>query len=154
MPRQADPMRGDDGFTLIEAIVALVMLSMALVAFYDFLSTSLQSADRIALASVAYDRHENALALANTINPMAMPKGSFDVGHYHIDWQSQPIDPIRQSSRYPFGPGLFMIALYRITLNFPDDHDIAPIVVTKLGYHRIGGPTNLADTLAGAGNAP
>ncbi len=146
---QADHIAKDGGFTLIEAMVALVILSGSLIGFYDFLSTTLNSAGRIQAAAVAYDRHANALELAKNINPMETPEGTFDVGHYNIHWVAQPIDKVRPSSRYPAGVGWFNIALYHVTLSFPDDHDIAPIDVVKLGYHLTGGPYKMMSSAIG-----
>ena len=138
-----------EGFTLIETIVALVILSTAVVVFYNFLSTALNSANRVEAASIAYDRHMNALALASSFNPMDLPQGVLDLGTYHIQWSAQLLGNVRQSSRYPAGTGIFKIALYRITLTFPDDNQIAPITVTRLGYHR----DNVPDSpLSGATN--
>jgi general secretion pathway protein I len=137
------------GFTLIETIVALVILSTAVVVFYNFLSTTLNSANRVQAASIAYDRHMNALELATSLNPMASPQGVFDLGSYHIEWSAQLLGSVRQSSRYPSGRGIFKVALYRITLSFPDDGEIAPITVTRLGYHRDNVPDSL---LGGATN--
>jgi len=145
-------MAKDGGFTLIEAIVALVILSGSLIAFYDFLSTMLNSAGRVQAAATAYDLHANALELARTINPMDMPEGTFALSHYRIHWVAQPIDDVRQSSRYPSGPGPFSVALYRVTFSFPDDPGISPIDVTKLGYHRTGGPADMAASVSGSGN--
>jgi general secretion pathway protein I len=132
----AEPMRGAEGFTLIETIVALVLLSAALAAFYDFLSVQLHSAGRVGAAAQAYDRRTNALELATALNPMAMPQGSFDLGGYRIRWTSQRLGDVRQSTRFPAGPGIFKIALYRMTFSFPDGGDIPPISVTRLGYRR------------------
>jgi general secretion pathway protein I len=137
------------GFTLIEAIIALVILSGSVIVFYNFLTTALNSADRVQAASIAYDRHMNALALVTSLNPMDFPDGVFDLGTYHIQWASQILGNVRQSSRYPTGRGIFKVGLYRITLSFPDDSQMAPITVTRLGYRRddlpdspMGGPTN------------
>lgn len=143
-PLPGKEWKGSEAFTLIETIVALVILSSAVIVFYNFLSTALNSADRVQAASIAYDRHLNALELATSLNPMDFPQGVLDLGTYHIQWASQLLGNVRQSSRYPTGRGVFKIALYRITLSFPDDGQIAPIVVTRLGYRR----DNLPDSLA------
>ena len=137
------------GFTLIETIVALVILSTTLIAFYSLVSTLLNSAVRLQAASIAYDRRFNALELATTLNPMLRPQGSFDLGLYRIDWTSQLIENVRQSSGYPSGAGTFQAGLYRVTLRFPDDAAIPPVVVTRLGYRRTGRPTALS---GGTGN--
>jgi general secretion pathway protein I len=143
----ADRMHGAEGFTLIETIVALVILSTAVVVFYNFLSSQLNGAGRVEAAANAYDRRMNALELATAINPMAMPQGTFDLGTYRIAWTSQLLGDVHQSSRYPAGRGIFNIALYRMTFTFPGDANTAPIGVTRLGYRR-----NNVPSLAGAGN--
>src|ERR1700729_1050732 len=66
-PRRDSPL-GTDGFTLIEVLVALVILSAGLLVFYEFLSGALDAAGRVRHAAEAYDRDQNALALAATLN--------------------------------------------------------------------------------------
>ena len=127
---------GEAGFTLIEAIIALVVLGVVLAAFFDFLSGTLLGARRIEAASTAYDHRTNALEVASAINPMELPEGSLKLGPYHINWSSKPIGDVRQSSGYPGGAGIFKVALYRVTLTFPDDAGIAPVEVTRLGFRR------------------
>jgi prepilin-type N-terminal cleavage/methylation domain-containing protein len=139
-----DRRRAAAGFTLIETIVALVILSTALIAFYSLLSTLLNSAGRLQAASIAYDRRLNALELATTLNPMLAPQGRFDLGLYRISWTSQLIDKVRRSSRYPAGQGVYEVALYRVTLAFPDEASVPPVTVTRLGYRRVDMPATLS----------
>lgn len=132
-------MRGADsqaGFTLIEAIVALVVLSAGVIGFYGFLSSSINSARRAEQALLAVDRRQNALELASAINPMATPDGVFDLGPYRIQWSSTIIDGPRQSTRGLNGAGIFKVALYRLTFSFPDDRQMAPMTLTQMGYRR------------------
>lgn len=139
----AEHNRGEAGFTLLETIVALVILTAGLMGFYSFLVTMLHGADRLQSASIAYDRHINALELAKTLNPMNAPEGTFNVGSYRIQWASQLIKNVRQSSRYPVGSGLFKVALYRMTFRFPDDDAIVPVDVTRLGFRRDNVPLDI-----------
>ena len=128
--------RADAGFTLIEALVALVILGTVMVAFFDFLSGSLLGARRIEAASLAYDRRTNALEIATAINPMEMPQGTLNLGAYKVTWTSRAISNIQQNSGYPAGSGVFKVALYQLTFTFPDDLQVPPIKVTRVGYHR------------------
>jgi|ERR1700722_165110 prepilin-type N-terminal cleavage/methylation domain-containing protein len=135
-PRRDSPL-GTDGFTLIEVLVALVILSAGLLVFYEFLSGALDAAGRVRHAAEAYDRDQNALALAATLNPMATPEGMLDLGTYRIRWRAERIGTERQSAEFPLGDkGHFTVALYRVVLDFPDDREFAPVQVTKFGYHR------------------
>lgn len=144
----ADRQAGPAGFTLIETIVALVILSTVMIAFFDFLSGALTSARRMEAASIAYDHRTNALEVASAINPMDMPAGTLNLGSYRVQWTSQPLGEIRKSSRYPAGPGIFKVALYRMTFNFPNEPEIPAIDVTRLGYHRDDVPMSPFDTTA------
>lgn len=139
-------MRRAAGFTLIETIVALVILATAVVVFYNFLSGQLYGAHRVDSAANAYDRRMNALELAAALNPMATPQGTFDLGSYRIEWTAQQLGDVRQSSRYPAGRGIFKVALYRVMFTFPGDPETAPISVTRLGYRRDDVPDPLRGT--------
>ena len=136
------------GFTLIEVVVALAILAAALLAFYAFLSSALNAASRVRHAAAAYDRSENALAVAATLNPMEKPAGVFEVGAYRIRWRSEPIGAPRQSTAYPSGKGRFLVALYRLVLDFPDDRDFAAVEVTKLGYRLESQPEDMLGNTA------
>ena len=140
MPPAPPDRPGPAGFTLIETLVALVILAAALLAFYQFLATALNGAAAAERAAAAYDRRQNALALAATLNPMATPAGNFDLGLYRIRWRSEPEGALRQSSGFPSGTGQFIIALYRVVLDFPGEPDILPVEVTKFGYRREAPP--------------
>jgi general secretion pathway protein I len=134
------------GFTLIEAIVALVILSTVMIAFYDFMSTSLNSARRMEAASIAYDYRTNALELATALNPMETPEGTLDLGKYRVQWTAVALGEVQQSSRYPAGRGFFAVALYHMVFTFPDHAEVPPIEVTRLGYHRTSAIPSLSDT--------
>jgi general secretion pathway protein I len=128
-------MRKEAGFTLIETIVALIILAGGLMAFYSFLSTALSAAGRAQTASIEYDRRMNALEIATALNPMASPEGKMDLGSYSIEWSSTPIADPQQGSAYPLGKGIFKIGLYRLTFTFPGTR-IPPVEVTRMGYSR------------------
>ena len=136
-----DRTQAGAGFTLIETIVALVILASAVVVFSSFLSSQLNGAGRVEQAANSYDRHMNALEIATAINPMATPQGTFDLGTYRIAWNSQLVGEVHQSSRYPAGRGIFKVALYRITFSFIGGMETAPLAVTRLGYRRDNEPS-------------
>jgi prepilin-type N-terminal cleavage/methylation domain-containing protein len=137
MKTRPDKALGEAGFTLLETIVALVILSAALLVFYEFLSGALNASGRARTAADRYDWDRNALELATTLNPMATPDGVFDLGPYRVHWHAEPIGTPRRNTAYPQGAeGQFTIALYRVILDFPDNREFAPVEVTKLGYVR------------------
>ncbi len=140
MPAPAPNPSSSAGFTLIETLVALVILAASLLAFYEFLAGALNGAAAAERAAAAYDRRQSALALAASLNPMETPEGSFDLGPYRIHWRAERIGAVRQSSGFPSGKGRFTIALYRVVLDFPGERGLPEVELTKLGYHRETAP--------------
>ena len=140
MPATAPDAANSAGFTLIETLVALVILAASLLAFYEFLAGALNGAAAAERAATDYDRRQSALALASTLNPMATPEGNFDLGAYRIHWRAERIGAVRQSSGFPSGKGRFTIALYHLVLDFPGERAVPDVEVTKLGYQREGPP--------------
>lgn len=127
------PAAGAAGFTLIETLVALAVLAIAMLAFYQFLASALGGAAAAERAATSYDRRQNALALAATLNPMEHPLGSFDLGPYRIRWRSQPIGAPRRNSGSSAGGG-FIVGLYRVVLDFPGEPGEPAVEVVRLGH--------------------
>jgi len=140
MPPTAPDTAKSAGFTLIETLVALVILAAVLLAFYQFLASALNAAAATQRAAAAYDRQQNALALATTLNPMETPEGIFDLGLYRIRWSAEAIGPVRRISGFSSGKGWFTIGLYRVIFDFPGEPLFPSVAVTKLGYHREAAP--------------
>src|SRR5947209_565319 len=100
MPEPVPDASRSAGFTLIETLVALVILSASLLAFYEFLASALNAAAAAERAATAYDYRQNALAVASVLNPMESPEGSIDLGPYRIRWRAEPAGAVRQSSGF------------------------------------------------------
>jgi prepilin-type N-terminal cleavage/methylation domain-containing protein len=133
-PDLPEPASETAGFTLVETLVALAVLAIMLLAFYQFLASALGGAAAAERAAIAYDRRQNALALAATLNPMEHPAGSFDLGSYRIRWRSQAIGIPRRNSGFVAGSGRFIVGLYRVVLDFPGEPGDPAVEVVKLGY--------------------
>ena len=68
--------RRSRGFTLQEAIVALVIFSIGAVALYGWLSTSLQTLDRVQASRDRSAVMNAALDVVRRVNPMESPSGA------------------------------------------------------------------------------
>lgn len=101
------------GFTLIEAIVAMVIVSILSMSLYSWLSASYVSSNRAIKNLNKSDAVVSAKAYIERLNPMLQPEGAYQIGDYHILWSSQPITDIRPV--YNGGTiGLFDVALYNV----------------------------------------
>ncbi|HET6396413.1 MAG TPA: type II secretion system protein [Pseudoxanthomonas sp.] len=79
------------GFTLLEAIVAMVVMATALLTLYSWLSTSTLSLNRARAQTQALADGRTALALVEDINPMREPRGEREAGPLAVRWESRPL---------------------------------------------------------------
>lgn len=133
-------MRGREGFSLIEALVALAIASMTLMAIFELQIQMARSQQRAAEAIEQVASQENALALTRHLNPMAQPQGRIDLpGGDVIIWEAEPRSERRVNAGFPAGDGSFEVQLYRVTVGVerPQGRSPAPLVFERLGWRRI-----------------
>jgi general secretion pathway protein I len=128
---------------LLEAIVALVLLSSTGLALFSWINTNLISLQRVA----EIQRHDrltrSALEFMETVNPMTQPRGENRLGPYTIRWDARPVLPPRDGIGYPGGVSLFQVGLY------DTDVDIAPaegqghvqFTLRQVGYRQVREPS-------------
>ena len=104
------------GFSLLEAIVALTILAAAGLALFAAMSQSLQMVGRAERAREVDSAMLNAVAWMETINPMETPRGEQSFGDFRLQWQSEPIEPVRDGATGFLQPGLYQVGLYRVRL--------------------------------------
>jgi prepilin-type N-terminal cleavage/methylation domain-containing protein len=131
---------GRDGFSLIEALVALAIASMTLMAIFELQIQMARSQQRAAQAIEQVASQENALALTRHLNPMEQPHGRIDLpGGDVIVWEAAPRSERRINAGFPAGDGAFEVQLYRVTVGVerPQGRSPAPLVFDRLGWRRL-----------------
>lgn len=128
-----------NGFTLLEAIVALVILSTAGLAMFSWLNTNLQTTHRIQALSAELNAKENALEYMKSINPMQTNQGQALIGDITIKWDSKPIIPPMDGANYPNGMSLYQIALYEtsIRMDKTDNPSWITFKIQQMGYRKV-----------------
>src|SRR5579859_6108630 len=104
--------RSQAGFTLLEAIVAIVVLFATLVPLYVLVSSVSRAAFRVDEANRQAEFETDALNIMSTINPMDNPSGSVDLGPYAVRWIAQVVLKPVDGSAYPTGMSAFRIGLF------------------------------------------
>lgn len=101
------------GFTLLEAIVALTVFSICAMALYGWLAVNLDALVRVEASAGSVRDGRAALAMLETVDPMAEPKGQRELpGELVIRWTSEEIGK-RAPGAGPSGSVLiFDLALY------------------------------------------
>lgn len=128
------------GFSLIEALVALAIASMTLMAIFELQIQMARSQQRAAEAIEQVASQENALALTRHLNPMAQPQGRIDLPRGDvIVWQAEPKTERRINAGFPAGDGGFEVQLYRVTVGVEraQGRSPAPLVFDRLGWRRV-----------------
>jgi general secretion pathway protein I len=132
--------RGRDGFSLIEALVALAIASMTLMAIFELQIQMTRSQQRAALAIEQVAAQENALALTRNLNPMQQPQGRIELPDGDtVVWSAEPRSERRVNAGFPAGNGAFEVQLYRVTVGVEraQGRPPAPLVFDRLGWRRL-----------------
>jgi len=139
-PRTAHPrkFKHQQGFSLLEAIVALALISLTGIAIFSWLNQSLGNLANLNRQQTQTQLVENALSYIQTINPMKSPNGSSQLGSLQLIWQSQLIEnPNRSVVRVGFFTN-YQVGLYLmdVTLKQPNLPAYS-FSVRQVGYREL-----------------
>jgi general secretion pathway protein I len=100
------------GFTLLEAIVALVLISGTGMALFGWINTNIATLYRVQETSARAEATRNALEYLRTINTMQSPVGEIPMGGYSVRWRSSLLSPVVDGVNRAEGISLYQFALY------------------------------------------
>lgn len=126
------------GFTLLEVIVALVLIATTGMALLSWINTNLISLQRVQAAQERQDAVRNALAFLDTINPETQPSGETEVGIYHISWVSTALQPAILGVNKWGDEALYNVGLYQTACEVQRDSQlVARFSVRLVGYKQV-----------------
>jgi general secretion pathway protein I len=127
----------DRGFTLLEALVSMLLIATIGMASFDWINSSLENMERIEAHHLRQQAIKNALIFMETVNPMEYPSGEIKMGHYTVQWNSSSTEPAKDGAGYPFGLSLYHIGLYDMHVKIDiNDKEIAKFDVRRTGYRQ------------------
>ena len=86
------------GFSLIEALVALAIASVCLLAIFGLQQQLARSQVRYEVAQARAQTRRNILALVRDLNPAAQPAGAVELpDDERLTWTSHPTGPARRA---------------------------------------------------------
>lgn len=126
------------GFSLLEAIVAMVIMASSLLALYAWLSSNVFALTRVQAQALVLEDSRAALALIDTINPMSEPRGRRTLAGLDVEWQSTEVAP-SQPGRTRIGmPSLFDVALYEVRVELHREGEPAGgFTVRRAGWNAV-----------------
>ncbi|MDY6994181.1 MAG: type II secretion system protein, partial [Pseudomonadota bacterium] len=80
------------GFSLLEAIVALVLVATTGMALLDWINTNLITLRRVSAVQQRQTAIRNALTFMELVNPLVDPKGQEKFDLFTIRWQAKPLE--------------------------------------------------------------
>lgn len=122
------------GFSLLEAIVALVLVSTLAVTLFGWINGNFITLRRVHDANAKSEATVNILEYMRSVNPMQAREGEATLGLYRIRWRAQPIvSPVdRAESIYQFG-------LYdtHVNVNSIDNRPWFNFVLRQVGHKKV-----------------
>lgn len=141
---------GTRGFGLLEALVALVVLSTSGLALFAWMNTNLDAASRVQ----ARQADQQALALASAwvqnLDPVRTPTGETELaGPWRVRWQATARTPWADSAPLPGGSQTpFRLALFEVDVVVLDANarERLRFVAQRLGAQRQPDPEPMSDS--------
>ncbi len=131
--------RRQRGFTLIEAIVALVLIATTGMALFTWINSNITALSRVREMNARNEATLNAVEYMNNVNPMVAPEGRADLGIFSLSWKAEAMTDPRDGANYPYGIGIYQLALYqtRVTLTRPDRQPWFDFGLQQVGYKKV-----------------
>lgn len=127
------------GFTLIEAIVALVLIATTGMALFSWINSNIITLNRVQENNAENAATVNALEYMNNINPMISPEGQASLGSYRLSWKAEATAEPRNGTGYPSGIGIYRFAMYqtKVTIQKSDGQFWFAFTLQQIGYTKI-----------------
>jgi len=125
------------GFTLLEAIVALVIFASVGSALYAWIAVSLNGVTRVEASRQNDEAIQAGIAMLEHVNPMAQPQGRLSAGHYSIAWTSEAIVPAVEGLT-PYGlVSLYQVGLWRMQVTVEGGDEPVRFTTRKAGWRQV-----------------
>lgn len=125
------------GFSLLEAIVALTILSMAMLGAYSWIATDIGALRRVRDLALEEAAVRQAIAELEQLDLAAQPAGSIDWRDFSVEWSATPLEPARHGRTSVGGAGLYDLTLQQVRLAvYQDGRLIATPEVRITQYAR------------------
>ena len=123
------------GFSLLEAIVALTIMATCLLALYAWLSTNTLALNHVRTNALALTDARAAMAFVETVNPMSEPTGKRELPPLEVRWTSRPLTDLRLGMSPAGGATPFDFRLYELDVEvLRDARLVRTFTLRKTGW--------------------
>jgi general secretion pathway protein I len=128
------------GFTLLEAMVALILFTTVGMALLSWVNTNLISLQRVQAVQQSQQAIRNALAMLDRINPLEKQQGEETIGIYQIKWRAKAVQP-QIDGMSPGGYiSLFRVGLYDVEVEIYLENQetaLTHFTVRQVGFKQV-----------------
>jgi general secretion pathway protein I len=135
--------RAPRGFSLIEALVALIIAAISLAAILELQRQLADGQARYERALLIAQLQRDALALTTDINPAVQPEGGVPLAAGRaLRWRAEPRSAVALSTGSATSGRRFALQLYRVTVEIMDDSgaQIGLVAFDRVGWRRLDRP--------------
>ncbi len=128
------------GFTLLEVIVAMVLIATLGIALFSWITVTLSNLHHTERIFETERANANAIAWLATINPLHEPDGETTLGDTRIIWHATPSAPVRRCQAFSsLVPSIFEAGLYRVRVRiFKGTELISVFDIQRTGWNQTG----------------
>jgi prepilin-type N-terminal cleavage/methylation domain len=135
VPNNNKQMRAMHGFTLIEVLIALAILSASLATVLGMFSQGQQNTAKVSQVYQITRQQNNIFNALQQINPAQKQQGTHQIGDLTYQWQANPISPL-VPLRSDDGLALKYVQLYQITVDYQYKQQAGQFAFEKLGWQE------------------
>jgi general secretion pathway protein I len=128
-----------EGFSILEALVAIAVLAATLLPLYHMQSTLADAAYRAEGLRAAIEAESNALAYLQLVDPLEEPDGETEIGGWTLSWTSQLLANEENADGY-MGGRLYSVWLYEVEATLSRGSRERELTVRRLVWRRTGNP--------------
>ncbi len=138
-PKRLPSRHGQRGFTLLEAVVAMVLISGAGSALFAWINSELSALARVQQSNARAEAMVNAIEFMHMVNPMLAPEGKFPFGVHSLAWKAKAVSAVQDGVSYPRGISLYQLALYDnyVTVQQADGTRWFDFTLRQVGYKKV-----------------
>ena len=131
-----------NGFTLLEAVVALAIFAATGVALYALFNSNLLSLGRAQDVTGQIPVVHRAMEYISAIDPLEQPTGQVQFDGYDVNWSTRLMAPVRDSQTAQGYRGYHEVGLYEVTFDVTRFGDfVASHQLRVVGHRQVRWPS-------------
>lgn len=126
------------GFSLLEAIVAMTILATSGLALFSWVSQSYESLARLEETQARHQLMDDLHAFFSTVNIQQEGTHQMRVNQHNVTWTAKLVEPVQQGRSTAGGLSNFDLGLYDVNIQVSVDGRLTGEYQTRLaGYRRV-----------------